>query len=143
LALHPANRAQWISIIYVTDLVDALVSVAETDEAVGRVYCLGNETPVRWADLFPIAANCAGTRVRLDIELPKWFADAGARVGDVVARVRGKAGLWSSGKIALAKPAAWVCSSALARREIALGPETPIERGFCETYRWYIEHGWL
>jgi nucleoside-diphosphate-sugar epimerase len=143
LALHPANRAQWISLIYVTDLVDALVSVAETDEAVGRVYCLGNETPVRWADLFPIAANCAGTRVRLDIELPKWFADAGARVGDVVARVRGKAGLWCSGKIALAKPAAWVCSSALARREIALGPETPIERGFCETYRWYIEHGWL
>jgi len=82
-------------------------------------------------------------RVRLDIELPGWVVDAGARVGDAVARVRGKAGLWSSGKIKLAKPAAWVCSSDLARRELGLGPETPIERGFCETYRWYTEHGWL
>jgi len=59
LAVPPANRLQWISIIHVGDLVDALMSVAETDEAVGRVYCLGNQTAVRWADLFSIAAQCA------------------------------------------------------------------------------------
>lgn len=142
-ALHPANREQWISIIHASDLADALVSVAETDEAVGRVYCLGNERPVRWAELFPMAARCAGTRVRFDLELPSWVVALGARLGDAIARVRGKAGLWSTGKTELAKPAAWVCSSELARRELALGPETPIERGFCETYRWYLEHGWL
>jgi len=143
LALHPGNRKQWISIIQVSDLANALVSVAETDEAVGRVYCLGNEMPVQWAGLFRIAAQCAGTRVRLDVELPSWIVDIGASVGDVVAKARGKAGLWSTGKTRLAKPAAWVCRSELARRELALGPETPIERGFCETYRWYVEHGWL
>jgi nucleoside-diphosphate-sugar epimerase len=142
-AIHPANRSQWFSIIHVGDLVDAVVNVAETDEAVGRVYCLGNEAAVQWAELFPIAAKCAGTRLRFDFELPGWIVDAGARVGDLVGRIRGNASLLSTGKVALAKPNAWVCSSALARRELALGQETPIERGFCETYRWYRDHGWL
>jgi nucleoside-diphosphate-sugar epimerase len=143
LALHPGNREQWISIIHARDLADAIVSVAETDEAVGRVYCLGNETPVQWAELFSIAAECAGKHVRLDVELPSWVVRIGATLGDVIAKATGKAGLWTTGKTELAKPAAWVCSSELARRELALGPETPIERGFCETYRWYVDHGWL
>jgi len=142
-ALHAGNRQQWISIIHAGDLATAIVSAALTDEAVGRVYCLGNEEPVQWAELFPLAAKCAGQRLRLDVEIPSWVVETGAQVGDVVAKLRGKAGLWTSGKTALAKPRAWVCSSALARRELAVGPETPLEKGFCETYRWYREHGWL
>ena len=143
LALHPANRRQWVSLIHVTDLANAIVRMAETDEAVGRVYCLGNRVPVQWAELFPVAAACAGTRVLMDVELPGWIVDVGARLGDVVATATGKASLWTTGKTKLAKPTAWVCSSELAHRELGLGPEIPIERGFCETYRWYIEHGWL
>jgi nucleoside-diphosphate-sugar epimerase len=143
IAIHPANRDQWISVIYVHDLVDAVVNAAETDEAVGRVYCLGNERPVQWKALFSIAAACAGRRIRLDVEVPRWIVDVGARIGDGIAKVTGTAGLWTTGKVALSKPKSWVCSSALARQALALGPETPIERGFCETYRWYVEHGWL
>jgi nucleoside-diphosphate-sugar epimerase len=143
IAIHAANRMQWISIIHVRDLVDAVVRAVMTDEAVGRVYCLGNEHPVQWAELFRLAAKCAGQRLWVDIEIPSWFVDFGARIGDAVANVRGKAGLWTSGKTALAKPTAWVCSSVLARRELALGPEISLEDGFCETYRWYLEHRWL
>jgi nucleoside-diphosphate-sugar epimerase len=143
LAIHAANRRQWISLIHVRDLTGAIVRAATLDEAAGRVYCLGNYRPVQWAELFPIAAKCAGRRVRLDIEIPNWFVDVGARVGDVIAKSHGKAGLWSSGKVALAKPNSWVCSSALARRELGLGPGIALEDGFCETYRWYVEHGWL
>jgi nucleoside-diphosphate-sugar epimerase len=143
LAVHPANRSQWISIIHVSDLVDAVASAVNTDEAVGRVYCLGNELPVRWASLFPIAAKCAGRRVRLDIELPGWVVGLGGRMGDAVAQVTGKASLVTTRKVALTKPNSWVCSSALARRELKLGDETPLERGFCETYQWYRQHGWL
>jgi nucleoside-diphosphate-sugar epimerase len=142
-AVHAANRSQWFSIIHVSDLAEALVSAVTTDEAVGRVYCLANEVPVQWAELFPLAAACAGTRVRLDVDVPSWIVDAGARIGDTVGRMTGKAPLFSSGKVALARPNAWVCSSALARRELVLGKETPLERGFCETYQWYRDHGWL
>jgi len=143
LAIHAGNRSQWLTIIHVGDLVDAIARATETAEAARRVYCLGNETPVQWAGLFPLAAKCAGRELRLDVELPGWLVDAGALVGDVVAKVTGSASLLSSGKVALAKPKAWVCSSALAREELPLGPEIPLERGFCETYRWYVEQGWL
>ncbi len=143
LAIHAANREQWISIIHVRDLADALVKAASMDEAIGRVYCLGNAKPVQWAELFPIAAKCAGKRVRLDVEIPSSVVSVGARVGDTMGRLSGKVGLWSSGKTALAKQRAWVCSSDRARRELLLGPETPLERGFCETYKGYLEQGWL
>jgi len=143
VAVHAGNRSQWFSILHVSDLVDAIVSATETDEAARRIYCLANETPVQWADLFSLAAKCAGRELWLDVELPSWLVDAGAFVGDIVAKITGSASLLSSGKVALAKPKAWVCSSALAREELALGPGTPLDRGFCETYRWYVEQGWL
>jgi nucleoside-diphosphate-sugar epimerase len=143
LAVHAGNRSQWFSIIHVSDLVDAIARMAETDEAARRSYCLGNEAPVQWGGLFPLAAKCAGRELRLDIELPGWLVDAGALVGNVIAKISGKASLLTSGKVALAKPSAWVCSSTRARIELGLGPETPLERGFCETYRWYAEQGWL
>jgi nucleoside-diphosphate-sugar epimerase len=143
LAIHAANRLQWFSIVHVSDLVDAVVNATRMDGAAGRVYCLGNEDPVQWAELFPLAAKCAERDLRLDIELPAWVVDLGARIGDGVAKVTGRASLVTTGKVALAKPKAWVCSNALARKELALADEIPLERGFCETYSWYREHGWL
>jgi dihydroflavonol-4-reductase len=143
IAIHPANRDQWISIVHVADLANAIVQATTLEIAIGRVYCLGNAEPVQWADLFRMVAECAGRRLSMDLEIPRPLIELGARVGDIVARATGRAGLLTSEKVALSKPGFWVCSSELATRELGLKPTIPLHEGLCDTYRWYIEREWL
>jgi nucleoside-diphosphate-sugar epimerase len=143
VALHAANRDHWLSIIHVADLADAIVRSASVPEARGRVYCLGNDEPVQWAELFRLAARCANHELNVDIEIPSFLIDAGAAVGDVVARMTGHAGLLSTPKVTLGKARFWTCSSKLAARELGFVASTPLKRGLCDTYEWYREHGWL
>ena len=143
VAIHPANREQWISIVHVEDVARAIVQAATLEVAIGRVYCLANAEPVRWADLFRMVAKCAGRQLSADVEIPRPLIEFGARVGDIVARVTGRAGLLTSEKVMLSKPRFWICSSERATRELGLTSTIPLHEGLCDTYRWYIERGWL
>jgi nucleoside-diphosphate-sugar epimerase len=143
IAIYPANREYWLSIIHVADLADAIVSCASSPTAPGRIYCLANDAPVQWAELFRLAARCAGRDLMIDLEIPAPLVDAGACVGDLAARLTGRAGLLTSEKVALSKARFWTCSSELAARELGFSAATPLQEGLCSTQQWYLEHGWL
>ena len=143
VALHPANRDHWLSIIHVADLAEAILRCASSDSAPGRVYCLGNGEPVQWADVFRLAARCSKGELAVDIEIPAVIVDAGALVGDAIARVTHRAGLLTTEKVALSKARYWTCTSELAARELGFVAKTPLQQGLCETYQWYLERGWL
>lgn len=142
LAVHPGNRQQLISIVHVSDLVDAITS-ATTTTAVNRTFFVSNDQPVRWRDLFRLAAECAGRTIVADVNLPRPLVVAGAAVGDVVASLRRRAGLLTSEKAMLAKPQYWVCSNERAKRELGFAPRIPLEAGLRDTYEWYVSNGWL
>jgi nucleoside-diphosphate-sugar epimerase len=143
VALHPANRDHWLSIINVVDLADAIVRAASASNAAGRVYCLANDEPVQWAELFRLAAKCATRELRIDIEIPELLVDIGARVGDLVAHATGRAGLLTTEKVVLNKGRFWTCSNERAVRELELSTFIPLQRGLCDTYHWYLDRGWL
>ncbi len=143
LAIHPANRSQWISILHVGDLSDAVLQCAELPEAAGRVYFVANDVPVQWSELFRLGAKCAGRTLHMDLELPETIVSVGAFLGDFAARLTGHASLATSGKVALSKPHFWVCSNARAKRELCFAPLIDLRDGMRETYAWYAAHGWL
>jgi nucleoside-diphosphate-sugar epimerase len=143
LAFHAANREHWISIIHVRDLVDGMIDAATNDAASAGTYYVANDEPVQWADLFRLAASAANRRLTIDVELPNQLVAIGARVGDVFARLTGVTTLLTTEKLALSRPAFWVCSSERAKADFGFRARTPIEAGFAETHNWYAEHGWL
>jgi nucleoside-diphosphate-sugar epimerase len=143
VALHPANRDQWISIIHADDLATGILSAATDERAVGKTFFLANDTPIQWKELFRKAAACAKRTLHVDIDLPRPLVELGAAVGDVAGRVIGRAGLISSGKTVLTKPRYWICSSERARRELGFQAATSLEQGLRDTYDWYLKHRWL
>jgi nucleoside-diphosphate-sugar epimerase len=143
IAIHPANRAQWISVIAARDLVDGVTAAATSQAAVGETFFLCNDEPVQWSGLFKAAARSAGTTLALDVELPRMVVDAGAAIGDLAAWSSGRAGLLTTNKVALSRPPYWICSNARARRVVGFAPQVTLQAGFEETYRWYRNHGWL
>jgi nucleoside-diphosphate-sugar epimerase len=143
IAVHPANREQWISIAHVRDVADGIVSAATAGNAAGGTFFLANDAPVQWADLFRAAARAARRSLFVDVDLPGWLISAGAAGGDVLARVAGSAGLLTSEKAALTKPRFWLCSNERAKRELGFAPRIGLDDGLTETHDWYRTHGWL
>ena len=143
MAIHPANRDHWISIVEVRDLADAIVSAATQPDAVGETFFLCNDDPVQWSTLFELAARAAGVNLSVDFELPAPLVNVGATLGDIAARLTGHAGLLTSEKVALSRPRYWICSNARAKRVLSLSAQISLQRGFEETYHWYRQQQWL
>lgn len=143
MAIHPANREQWISIAHTDDVAAGVVLACTRPEAVGLTFFVANDEPVQWRDLFAVAASSAGRRIRADVEVPAWLVRGGAFVGDVVSRVTGRASLLTSGKAALTAPRFWICSSERIRRALGYTAATPLSDGLADTFRWYRAQGWL
>jgi nucleoside-diphosphate-sugar epimerase len=143
VALHPGNRDRWISIIHVTDLVDGIIRAGTGSTARNRAYFLANDEPVQWGQLFRMAAAVAGRALALDVNIPQRLVDVAAHVGNLHGRISGRATLLTTEKVRLSKPSFWICSSALARRELGFAPAIGLEEGLRETYQWYVETGWL
>jgi nucleoside-diphosphate-sugar epimerase len=143
VALHPGNRNQWISILHVRDLANGVISAATHDGAVGGTFFFANAQPTQWKELFRLVARCARRRLLVDLELPRAAVDIAAMAGDVIARARGKSGMLTSDKVALSKPAFWLCSSERVRDRLQFSTPTVLQDGLCETYHWYERNGWL
>ena len=142
-AIHAGNRNQWISIIHVGDLAHGIFAAATETRAVGRTYFFANDEPVQWPTLYRNVATCAGRSLAFDLEVPPVLVDAGATVGDWMARLTGRATLLTTDKVALGKPPFWICSSARARAELNFFAKIQLQNGLCETYHWYRENHWL
>jgi nucleoside-diphosphate-sugar epimerase len=142
-AIHPANRGQWISIVHVDDAVDGIVRAAGADVPTGAIFFLANDEPMQWSELFRIAASSAGRDLTVDVEIPRTLVDFGASIGDVFARLRGKAGLLTTEKAVLSRAPFWICSNARAKRELEFAPRVSVQDGFVATYTWYRSNRWL
>ncbi len=143
IAVHPGNRAQWISILHVDDLVEGIVRASASAAPTHVTYFLANDEPAQWSELFALAAECAGQELRVDVEVPTALVNTGAVIGDIVAKLSGKAGLLTSEKAALSAPRFWICSNKSARRELNFEPRVSLREGFAATYAWYRSNGWL
>ncbi len=146
IAIHPANRRQWVSMVHVDDLADSIATCAGEPRAIRQTMFIANDEPVRWSELFRVAARAAGRtspELAVDIELPRALVRASALVGDAYARVTGVAGLLTTRKVALSRPPFWICSNSRAKQLLGFEPRVELQDGFVDTYRWYVSQRWL
>jgi nucleoside-diphosphate-sugar epimerase len=142
IGLYPASRDRHLSVIHVRDVVRGLLAAARSAEATGRTYFLTAEPAVSWRDVYAAAAEAVGRRIS-EINIPQPLVDAAGMLGDLHAWVTGSPTLVTRQKVALSRADFWVCSGAAARRDFGFAAGIGLREGMRETYRWYVEHGWL
>jgi nucleoside-diphosphate-sugar epimerase len=142
IGIYPVPREARLSIVYVDDLVDALVRAGTTPSAMGRTFFVSAED-TSWRDIYRAAAAAAHQPLRFELDLPDWLVTAAGHVGDVVWGLTGHAMLVNANKVALGRPMWWLCDGTRARAELGVTPRVSLTDGARRTFDWYRERGWL
>ena len=152
--LIPTFTPPPLSILHIADLVPAILAAAERGERLpapgsadappgrGYYFACTSEYP-NYRRLGRMIGDALGRkRVRLwcMAEPLPWLVGG---VGEIIARIRGRADALNIDKIREATVPSWACSNEKARSQLGLHPAATLEQRLAETAAWYRTHGWL
>jgi nucleoside-diphosphate-sugar epimerase len=97
------------SLIYVSDLVAAIIACLHGDAAVGRVFEVGDTAPngYSWLEMTVIAEKAFGRKIRL-WQVPRWLLNSVARVNSYLAGLTGRDPMLTPPKLRELRHLDWV-----------------------------------
>jgi len=152
----PQLRGLPLSLVYVDDLVEALIAVAERGERLlpladcgellgfhptGRYYA-ADPAASSYAEMGRMAAAAMGRRVWVLCRRKYPFLPV-ALAGDLWGRFTGKPPVFGMDKLIEASQTGWVCDPAKIGEGLGWAPPKPLAERYRDTHAWYVAEGWL
>jgi nucleoside-diphosphate-sugar epimerase len=134
--------AQELSMVYVTDLADAIVRALERPEAVHRVYHAAHRDVVLSREVAREAGRAIGTRTLL-LPVPALLARPIVAAIGRAAAAAGRRTVVNSDKMAEFLAPSWLMNVERAERELHWCAVTNLAAGMALTAAWYRREGWL
>jgi nucleoside-diphosphate-sugar epimerase len=131
-----------VSVVYVDNLVDGLIQTALRPEAVGQVFYLADDPPLRRSQFSRMIQDAVDTWA-LPVHFPAWFVRLAARVSGAVAAGFGKTALFDRHKANELLASNWACKIDKARLLLGFEPAVPTDEGLRRTAAWYRNAGWI
>jgi nucleoside-diphosphate-sugar epimerase len=142
LALTVGSWDREVSLIYVADVVQGLLSIGGNPIAFHRTYVLAHPEAITWRGF----AACVGRALRRSpilLSVPTTAARMIAVAAEGTAALRRRAAILNRGRLREMMQARWVCDPSRALVELDFQPSYPASRGVEATARWYQEAQWL
>lgn len=140
--LPRGGATQLLSLVYVKDLAQAVVTCLDHPAATGKTYFVaGRETATARRMAEEIAAQMK--RWTLPCPTPTALLAPLCLFGEALARLTGKPALLNLQKLAELSAPGWVCDPSLLERETGCVCKTTLSEGIAETLNWYEAQGWL
>lgn len=136
------REEQWLSMVYVEDLIQALLLAAQRDVPSGEVFLISDGSYYPLQGIADMVASILGVRLK-KFRIPKALAQGAALLAEWWGRLRGVAPAFNRNKLQEALQEAWICQNTKARKMLGFEPRYPLEEGLKLTLRWYTEAGWL
>jgi nucleoside-diphosphate-sugar epimerase len=133
---------QEYSLVYVADLVDALVRAGTTPAAAGRTYHVAHDAVVLSRDIARAAGAALGRRTVL-LPVPIVAAAPIVTLIGWAAAAAGRPSVLSREKLAEFLAPSWLVSSDAARRDLGWTAATGLAEGMRKSADWYRAEGWL
>jgi len=130
---------RFLSLLYVGDLVDGIISAAERGEGIyflsdGNIYSVDAVTET--------IANTLGVKA-LKIRIPEPLLFMVALSSEGYYKITGRPPLINREKIKEAVQRYWICDNSKAGKELGFKPRVSLVDGITRTAQWYRDHGWL
>lgn len=145
----PQMKGLPLSLVYVDDLVEAMLAIGDsgerltTDPASSQgIYFAADPEESSYAQMGRMAAAAMDRKIWV-LCRRKYPLLIPALIGDLVGRIRGKAPLFGMDKLREASASGWVGDPAKIMTTLGWSPAKPAADRYAETHAWYVENGWL
>lgn len=140
--LFYGNHKKRASMVYVDDLVDALVTAAQSERSLGRGYFICDGRPYTWGEIQEHIGQAVGRR-GVNLHLPSFVVDVAARAGEIATAFDKKPRILNRQKALMDAQQAWLCTHAAAREDFGYVPRVDMAEGTRRAVEWYTQQGWL
>ena len=130
------------SLIYVDDLVDAIILTAEKDNAIGKTYFISDGMVYSNNEVINTIASALNVKV-YKIRVPKSLLSTIGFFGEGISKIIGKSTMINRDKVKELMFTEWVCDITNAKNDLCFKPKVGIKEGIKWTADWYRIHRWL
>jgi nucleoside-diphosphate-sugar epimerase len=131
-----------VNMLYVKDLVRAILLIAGNEKAYNKVYNVCDGFSYNWIDINNAAEKASGRKCRT-IKLPMFTAGALAYINTLIEFIVKKPLLLNKEKLKEMKESYWLMSCDKIKNELGFKCKTSLEEGFKNAFDWYIQKGWI
>ncbi|MFN3266337.1 MAG: NAD-dependent epimerase/dehydratase family protein [Deinococcales bacterium] len=132
------NPERAYTLVYVHDLVSAILACGTHPGAIGKTYFVGHPIPVSYLMILETLAKLFQKPFK-PINLPNGLLEVAAALGEL-GRFFGQVGLINRSREKDLKAAGWVCDVTAIEQDLGIKCETPLETGFAKTLEWYKQN---
>lgn len=130
---------RFLSIIYVDDLIEGIISAGEKGEG---IYFLSDGGVYTLEDVTEKIADALGVKP-FKIRIPENLLYIMALFAEGFYRITGNPPLINREKIKEAVQKYWICNNSRAEKELDFKPKVLLDDGIRRTAAWYTDNGWL
>ncbi len=135
-------RENYLSLVYVKDLVEGTCLAGECGKAVGQIYFIANEKPSSFSDAEDLIQNALKVKAII-IRIPVFLLIFSAFLSQLFSRIKGEAASFNPQKAREISGKYWICDVSKAKRDLGFTPKYSLEQGAIETVDWYKQNSWL
>jgi nucleoside-diphosphate-sugar epimerase len=132
----------YISLIYIDDLIDAILLTMQKEDAIGKTYFISDGKIYSHNEVLNEIASALNVRV-FKIRVPKSVLPLIGFLGDGIGKITGKSTIINRDKMKELMYTHWICDISKARDELGFEPKIGIKEGIKWTADWYKIHRWL
>lgn len=140
--IFAGNTNQVVSLVYVKDLVKAIIDASLSKKAEYQKYFICNDEPKSWEEIQNTIFNLVGKK-KIDITIPLTVLNALSYFSSIYSAISDKPILLNRNKVQLLKSDYWIISNQKAKNDFSFNCNYSLTEGIKETYNWYKEHNWL
>lgn len=142
LNIYAGNRKQIVSIVYVKDLVNAIIDSSLSNKTINEKYFICDDKPKSWEEIQETIFKIAGKN-KVSVTIPYTILSFLSYFGSLYSTVTNKSLLLNRNKIKLSKPNYWLCSNQKAKEHFNFSCNYSFDEAIKETYKWYKQNNWL
>lgn len=132
----------YTSLMYVDDLIDAIILTVENEISIGKTYFISDGVIYSNEDIIKEIASVLHVRP-LKIKLPRRILPTIGFFGERISKIMGKDTMINRDKIKELMYSDWVCDITKAKNDLCFQPKVGIKEGIKWTADWYRIHKWL
>jgi len=133
---------RYVSLCYVSDLVDALLLAGRGAGVPGETYFVAHDEVWNWRRISGEIAAALGVKT-LQVRVPKAILFGAATLAELAATLTGKVATLNRERARVMMEELWVCDVNKAKVELGFSPRVGFAEGARLTTAWYRQQGWL